>query len=62
MQLPHQAERGRMPPPLPSRPTGLRRLTPAMLPTGRLADEFAGGDVTPGKSISKAGCGQHGGG
>ena len=52
MQLPHQAERGRVPPPLPSRPTGLRRLTPAMLPAARLADGFAGGDITPGQALA----------
>ena len=52
MQLPHQAERGRVPPPLPTRPTGLRRLTPAMLPTARLADGFAGGDITPGQALA----------
>ncbi|MDD2765497.1 MAG: plasmid replication protein RepC [Opitutaceae bacterium] len=52
MRLNDQAERGRVPPPLPSRSTGLRRLTPPMLPTARLADGFAGGDITPGQALA----------
>jgi replication initiation protein RepC len=37
----------------PSRsPTGLRRITPAMLPTEQIADGFAGGDFTPGQALA----------
>lgn len=54
MRLINQVEPGRVPPPLPpaSRPTGLRRLTPPMLPTARLAEGFAGGDITPGQALA----------
>jgi replication initiation protein RepC len=33
-------------------PTGLRRITPAMLPTEQIAAGFAGGDFTPGQALA----------
>ncbi|MCF3948267.1 plasmid replication protein RepC [Acidiphilium iwatense] len=35
-----------------SPPIGLRRITPAMLPADRLAERFAGGDITPGQALA----------
>lgn len=39
-------------PPLPHRPSGLRRLTPPMLPSTRAAEAFTGGDITPGHVLA----------
>ncbi len=40
------------PPPQSRKTAGIRRITPAMLPTEATAERFAGGDITPGQALA----------